>query len=148
LFDKYLKDPGIEYDSWLCRMVRGNDDLWNLAENPALLMCERAVHAWTFDRALVAQEHFERFSADMEVFCQIYKGQNHLLQWGSFISKCEAEAVGLYGMSVSDNLWFRWDEELGKEIPFDLTKDSGAFEVYDWLDSQQQNGDPVDARTA
>jgi hypothetical protein len=137
LFDTYLKDPRVEYDSWLMRFSRdsGDKSLWDLAKREDLPMYERAVHAATFDRAMVRKEHFRQFALDLRAFVERHRNGErvcHLLEWADFVDACKAEAVGFYGTSVSDNLWEDRDEE--ERVPYNLNTRDEHFEVYDWLE--------------
>src|SRR5690242_1122243 len=69
LYDKYLKDPAIAYDSWLTDFRENQGKrLWGLAYRTDLPAYERAVNFSTFDYAIVRREHFERFCADLREF--------------------------------------------------------------------------------
>lgn len=135
LFEKYLKDPNKEYDTWLCNKERARD-LWQLSERPDIPLYMRAVLAATFDYAIVGRQHFKEFAKHLREFVQYFGTRNrvcHLIEWADYIEKCKAEAVGFYGTSVSRNLWFDWDEKKDKSIPYNLNKRDDHFEVYDWL---------------
>lgn len=141
LFDTYLKDPAIEYDSWMMRAMDSDRSLWDLAKREDLPMYERAVHAATFDRAIVRAEHFKQFALDLRAFVERHRNEErvcHLLEWAAFVESCNGEAVGFYGMSVSDNLWYEWvvdkdNEDEGESIPYNLNTGDKHFEVYDFL---------------
>ena len=137
LFEKYLKDPNIPFDSWLVRgMKDDSQELWDLADREDLPMFERAVHASTFDYAIIRNNHFKQFAKDLRQFVAAYPaGESvcHLSEWAKFIESCDAEAIGFYGTSVSDNLWFEWDEEREDSTPYDLNIGTKHFEIYDEL---------------
>lgn len=140
LFDKYLKNPRIEYDSWLMRYGKDKGKgLWDLAKRDDLPMFERAVHAFTFDRAYVSREHFPNLIADLRRFDLRYPVDypSHLSAWADAISTLDADAVGLYGTSVSENPWWRYDEEKDETLPYSI---EDGFEVYDWLNSDKPAG--------
>lgn len=135
-----------EYDSWIST---GNGDdrrLWDLASRADLPMFERAVHAFTFDHFYVRNEHFGRLAADLRAFVEKYPaGQcvDHLPAWAKWLDENSGvEAVGLYGTSVSENIWHR-----AKSCPHcgnatDETEPvplSEGTEVYDWLDANKSN---------
>ena len=134
LFNRYLKDPsGPEWESWLTsakNLFRG------LAKRRDLERFERAVHAATFDRAIIAREHFGQFATDLRKFADAYpvnKKACHLRSWADAIEKWDVEAVGFYATSVGENLWFGWDEEQDEAIPYDLNVRNDHFEVYEAL---------------
>jgi hypothetical protein len=140
LFKAYVPKKH-EYDLWLVN--NGNDKrLWDLATRPDLPMFERAVHASTFDHFYVRRENFTRFCADLRAFDAKYPVNghtvNHLPAWADAIEKLDAEAVGFYGTSVSENPWYRFKtcphcENSTDEIePVPMSE---GWEVYDWLDA-------------
>lgn len=132
LFDKYLKRG--EYDNWLTR----SEELWKLAERADLPMFERAVMSGTFDYAIICRENFKQFVEHLREFVATYAAGNkscHLLAWAEFIETCDAEAIGFRGTSVSENLWFKYDDNGENEIPYDLNSMDQHFEVYEELES-------------
>lgn len=137
LFNKYLKDPKSEYDSWV--LGRNRDKLWKLAGREDLPMWMRAVHAATFDRAVIAKEHLLRFAADLRAFVEHFGTGDrvcHLTSWARFCDEhADTEAIGFYHTSVGDNLWYEWDEEAEESTPYDLNAMDRHFEVYYWLDT-------------
>lgn len=135
LYDKYLKDPNKPYDNWLSRGIEDRS-LWDLAKNQEIPLFMRAVHASMFDYAIVRQEHFAVYAKHLEEFVNYFGTQDfecHLLSWAQVIKDSKAEAIGFYGTSVAENLWYSWDEEKDKSIPYNLKKGKKHFEVYDWL---------------
>lgn len=135
LYDKHLKDPLKPYDSWLGNGGK-NKPLWDLAKRTDLPNHHRAVHAFTFDFAMVSREHFQRLADDLRKFADDFQvdGVCHLRSWADAIESCEFEAVGLHATSVSESLWFDWDEEADESIPYDLNAREDHFEVYEELD--------------
>lgn len=137
LFNKYLKDPTNEYDTWA--LGRNLDRLWKLAEREDLLLFERAIHTATFDRAVIVREHLPRFAADLRQFVEHFGTGDrvcHLPTWARFCDEhADVEAIGFYHTSVSDNLWYEWNEEKEESEPYDLNTMDKHFEVYHWLDS-------------
>ena len=140
LFDTYLKRQSVPYDSWLMRCAGNDTSLWDLAKRQDLPLFERAVHASTFDRAIVRREHFQKFVCHLREFVAKYPSNekvDHLSAWADAIETSDAEAVGFYGTSVSENLWYQFDEENDESIPYDLNTGDEHFEVYDWLESMK-----------
>lgn len=140
LFNAYLKDPAKEFDSWLTRNMRDPSDrtLWDLAKRDDLPPFERAVHMATFDRAMIRRENFARFAGDLRQFVKKYPAGDrvcHLSAWADRIAASDAEAIGFWMMSVSDNLWQEWDEEADESVPYDLNARTDHFEIYDRLPS-------------
>ncbi len=138
LFDAYVPKKH-EHDSWLAN--NGNDQrLWDLANREYLPIFERAVHAFTFDHFYVRNEHFKRFAADLRAFVEKYPAGNtvdHLPAWAKWLDENNSvEAVGLYGTSVSENVWYRQktcptcghSTDETESVPL-----SEGTEVYDWL---------------
>jgi len=140
LFNKYLKDPNIPYHTWLCQ-TESESPLWKLAQRQDLPMCERAVHAFTFDHFYVRREHFIRMATDLRSFDDLNPTQgsqsNHLPAWADLIEKSDADAIGLWATSVCSNPWNKYDPETDEAIPFPL---SDGWEVYDWLETHKTKG--------
>ena len=143
LFNAYVPKRG-PYDSWLT----GNSDdkrLWDLADSKELTDSERAVHAFTFDLFYVRNEHLSKLAADLRAFVTKYpcpEKVDHLPMWAQWIeSNSTIEAVGLYGTSVAENLWYRnkscphCGHALDETEPVSLTD---GIEVYDWLAARDQ----------
>ncbi len=137
LYDKYLKDPLIEWDSWMSGSMHGKiDKLWELPKNEEFEVFERSILVSTFDYAIIRKENFVRFAKDLRDFVHLYPpGESvcHLLSWADVIESSDAEAVGFHGTSVSENLWYKWDSEAEEEIPYELQDGDEHFEVYEWL---------------
>lgn len=135
LFDLYCKQH--EYDNWM--MGPSADKLWKLAGNRELPMFERAVHSFTFDNAVVKQENFRRFAADLRSFWEKhglgYEGICHLLTWADYIEASDAEAVALHATSVNSHPWIQYDEEKDKMVPYSMTAGDKHWEIYEELES-------------
>jgi hypothetical protein len=145
LFDAYLKRPSVPYDNWLMRCAGDDSSLWDLAKRKDLPLFERAVHASTFDHAIIRREHFQQFVRHLREFVSKYPADgkvNHLPSWADAIETSDAEAVGFYGTSVGDNPWFRYDSDSNETIPYDLNTGDEHFEVYDWLESMEPTEAP------
>lgn len=95
--------------------IRPVDDhaLWALAWYPGIHIAIRRVHAFTFDRVFIRREHFAEFAGCLEGFNQTYPTPpdyaNHLPEMAEAFRTCDAEALGLYGHSVGDNLWWYYE---------------------------------------
>lgn len=136
LYDKYIsnRQPG----GWLCG---DTDALWELANRQDLPVVERAVHAATFDYAIIKKENYKRFAEDLRTFIAKYPVSRedqicHLPAWADFIESCEAEAIGFHGTSVSNNLWECFDSEKDEYVSYDLNKETKHFEVYEELNKE------------
>lgn len=141
LFAKYIKDPNTEYDSWITQ--KSQSKLWDLAKQKDLPDFERCVHVATFDLAYIKREHFGVFCGHLKMFYESFPvpGRvDHLPAWIEAIENLspEIEAIGFYGTSVGENLWYRLKscEHCGNS-----TDDSEGvpllegFEVYEWFSS-------------
>lgn len=130
LFDRYLKNPAVEYDSWI--HTKNQQALWDLALDDRLTEFERAVHVSTFDRFYVSRENFPRFCEDLRKFVEKYPTgyECHLKTWADAIEKIDCDAISFYVTSVSENPWHKYDEE--KDI-YNFIPLSDGFEVYDWM---------------
>lgn len=135
LFEKYIKDENTPYHSWLC--AESHQKLWDLAKDTRLSLMERAVHASTFDRAYICRSEFSRFATDLRDFDKLYPATgsqvNHLQAWADFIQSLDADAVGFYGTSVSENTWWRYNEASDETYATPL---SDCFDVYEWIDTE------------
>jgi hypothetical protein len=105
-------------------------------------MFERAVHAFTFDHFYVRGENFRRLAADVRAFVEKYPAGecvDHLPAWAQWLEEhTDVEAVGLYGTSVSENIWYRSKTCAHCGNSTDETEPvhmSEGTEVYDWLES-------------
>lgn len=138
LFNRYLKDPANPLSTWLMSTATGHDDLWALAKRKDLSRHERAVHASTFDWAIIRQVNFIDFASDLRRFAEEYPAGDrvcHLREWADFIDQCEAEAIGFHGTSVSENLWEIWDDGAEEPVLYNLNEGEKHFEVYEELNS-------------
>jgi hypothetical protein len=91
---------------------------------------EKAVHAATYDLAFIRRVNFQQYINDLRAFVQMYptgERVDHLPAYADTIEKLDAEAIGFYGTSVSENLWWRWDEAAEQSFAVPL---SNGFEVY------------------
>lgn len=136
LFETYCKDPTKPWDSWLSA-GEGDRRLWDLVTDDRLSEPEQAVHAFTLDLFYVSKANFKRLAGHLREFVKIHPtaAKDHLIAWAAFIEKSKAEAIGLHGTSVSDNLWFRWDEENDCFKPYDMTIETEHQEVYEFIDN-------------
>lgn len=141
LFDYHI--PKIDqFDSWL--LSDHNDRrLWDLVYRKDIPEFERSVLAFTFDRFYVKRSNFKRLSSDLVQFVKkhpVVGKVDHLLSWAKCIEENDksedVEAIGLYGTSVSENLWERYKEcqhcgNTTDEIEY-VHLDEGT-EIYDFL---------------
>lgn len=139
LFDKYLKDPKIPYDTWLSGGERAQA-LWDLTKREDLTTYERAVHISTFDRAFVLRKDFARFCADLRAFDTTYPAQqcvSHLVKWAKDIERCDAktQAVAFCHNSISENPWLKQQKDDGELFYRHL---SDGFDVYKLVEQQSK----------
>lgn len=136
LYDKYCKDPDNPYDSWLG--IKNSEKLWALQSDDRLPLFEKAVLCFTFDLFYVGKEHFADIVVHMGEFLKanpVPDGHvNHLPAWIQAIRDSDAEAVAVYGTSVSENLWNRYD---GDSDEMKLTPLSEGHELYEFLASNK-----------
>ena len=144
LFDNYIPKVN-SYDSWLT--VKDNR-LWDLAKRSDLPLFERAVHAFTFDKFYVKRENLLRMANDLKLFVGKYpiEGRvDHLLAWAKcFEDNQNVEAIGLYGTSVSENLWHRYKECPHCGNTTDETEGtplSEGKEVYEFLSTKDKENE-------
>jgi hypothetical protein len=146
MYDKYLKNPETPYDTWLCK-GDGAGGLWDLWKNRDIPFNLRVVHVSTFDYAIVRQEHFTQFAADLEQFLIFFGKQDkvcHLPGWAKAIREnLNFEAVGFYHTSVSDNPWIGWDSKKDAPLPYNLKKGDKHFEVYDEMEKLEMEEEKI-----
>ena len=140
LFNAYVPKQE-EFDSWL---LKPNDRrLWDLASRQDLPIAERAVHAFTFDLFYVSKENFSRFATHLQMFVDKFPCPgmiDHLPAWAQWLKEnTTADAVGLYGTTVDNNLWYRHkkcpccENYIDDEEPVPLSE---GTEVYAWLENE------------
>jgi hypothetical protein len=131
LYDKYLKNPTVPYDSWLFGLRDNQHRLWDLVNRTDLPIHERIVHASTLDLAYINKEHFPEFCADLRKFDSAFPSEcSHLTAWADAIEKLDCEAIGFWGTSVGENPWCHFNEEKDEA---ELVPLSSGWEIYDTL---------------
>ncbi|WP_146118782.1 hypothetical protein [Blastopirellula marina] len=137
LFDRHCKDPNLPFDNWMSSSGNGDRRLWDLAKDSRLGMYARAVHAFTFNNAIVRREHFANLASDLRRFTVEYHSKpghvDHLPAWAEAIEACDGIAVALHATTVSENPWFNWDEGSEEYSPYCLETGTKHWEVYDAL---------------
>jgi hypothetical protein len=146
LFNRYLRES--EYDSWMSR----TQQLWDLSNSAEVPRERRAVLLSTFDYALVMRADFAQFASDLRAFrrdfgivrpnkgiggWKSYEVVCHLDGWAAFVESLDAEAVGFYGTSVGENLWYSYDEETEESVPYDMATGTKHWSVYEALGMQK-----------
>jgi len=135
LYDTYLKNPDIEYDSWMTSVMRDPKGcvLWQLWKRQDLPFFERIVLFSTMDAAMIRQENFSKFAGHLREFAERFPVPAHachLKTWADYIEKSDAEAIAFHGNSMSDNHWLIYVEgEEGR--PYNLNRDTNHFEIYE-----------------
>jgi len=130
-----------QYDSWLTTNNGNDRRLWDLASREDLPIFSRSVHAFTFDKFYVRNEHFSRLASDLRCFVEKYPVEgaavDHLLAWAKWLDEnADKEAVGLHATSVSENPWYRakicphCGNTTDETEPIPLAE---GTEVYDWI---------------
>lgn len=142
LFNKYIPKRH-EHDSWL---LRQDNSLWDLIRDERLPIFERAVHGFTFNLFYVARNNLARFASDLREFVKNNPvGEHyvdHLSAWADWIDANQGiDAVGLYGTSVGENLWFRYkapenedDDNIREAVPL-----AEGTEVYEYVESWKKS---------
>ena len=121
LFDKYMKDRYIPYDSVLSLIGKAVDGsqadrdrisrFYNLHEHrPEMLKCEIACQLSSMDHAVVMAADFAEFCADLREFVRLFglTGREQLSLWAEYISALPAgvDAVAFHGTTIVANPWF------------------------------------------
>lgn len=148
MYDKFLKDPANEYDSWLRGAGTDESPLWKLHKRQDIPMFMRAVHTAMYDHAIVSQANFSRFVADLREFDRNFAKNGsvcHLESFAKFIEEnADAEAIGFYGTSVSEYPWHVLpqpegdDDDFLEPIPYSLETGDKHFEVYEELEGESR----------
>lgn len=130
MYNKYLKNPDVEYDSWLFN----SGALWKLDKDQSIPRFMRTVLSATYDNAIVRQANFKQYIEDLRAFVN-YFGTNgnvcHLNTWAEYIeAHMDAEAIAFNATSVNSDQWRKWDDEIDDSVPYDLNKQDKHFEVY------------------
>ena len=137
VYDRFAKDPNIEYDSWLMN----SDKLWPLWKDERLPRYMQLVLGSTYDRVIIKFENLVEMSEYFIQFVQEF-GMNrkvcHLLEWAGELTKIAStetaescQGVCFYQTSVSEDPW-----EYAKTI----TDDDGD-EDYEYFDYDLTKGD-------
>lgn len=135
LYEVYCKDPLKQYDSWLMKPER----VWELYRRKDIPMNLRRVLISTFDYAVVYPRDFKQFAQDLRAFVTWAGTRNckcHLLTWADFVEKSTAEAIGFYGTSVAENLWYSYDKDKDESVPYDLKTGAKHFDVYEEITNE------------
>jgi hypothetical protein len=134
VYDKYLKDPNVQYDNWLTDSSKPNCRLWKLHEDSRLFEFDKVVHVATYDDCIIRNENFVKFAAHLREFSAAYQleGVNHLPAWAKFIEESNAEAVGFYHTSVCENPWVSWNDD-DESVPYSLLTGDKHWELYEEL---------------
>jgi hypothetical protein len=142
MFDRFVKDPLKEYDSWLMCCRPGENDaragqFWNLWQRADIPDALRAVHLATLDHAIVMAADFGRFSADLRTFAESFAlPHSHLAKWAECITGLTfVEAIGFHHTTVTENPWCSYDEKQDRMIPYKLSEGT-HFSVYEKLNAQ------------
>lgn len=133
LFDRYIKDPNVPYDYIFSDS--NSKKLWALADRKDLSDAERASLLFTFDHAYVCKSEFKALSQHLREFNSMYPvdgRSNHLPAWVDFLDSCEADAVGLWATSVSENPWATWNSETEESDPKPLSE---GWSIYENLET-------------
>jgi hypothetical protein len=127
LYQRYLANPFDPFGHYL----KDAQKLWNLVRDPRLSLAERIVHASTFDRAIVRSDSFSEYARALREFEQHHHNPGlvcHLLGWAEFVEGCgDAEAIGFYQMSVSENLWFTYTDD--DVIPYNIRRNDNEIRI-------------------
>ena len=143
-----------------CPMFSADEKkVWALTEDSRLTKAEKAVHLWTFDKAVVEAERLSEMADCFDEFERLHptKSTSHLQALVTFhpsesVSHLPALAalyrkykpVGILGLcvvqtSVSGDVWNRPDEEDTDESRlYDASKDEGHFFVMRSLEVEDE----------
>jgi hypothetical protein len=130
---------GWEEHQYFMHGIEGMDPLWQLYQHLGIPAAHRAVLVFTFDRAYVEKQHYDRFARDVECFNDSrmhYTNPHWVNHWPKvaelFASEPEYPAIGLYATSVGDCLWTAAYDEDDNRLPFDWT---GYYSAYGLIDN-------------
>lgn len=141
LYNKYLKDPNKECDSWFLTVSKGDNRLWELwySDNPAITRCERLTLLLTLDHAYVTKDNFASMASDLREFVKLHGldkkvGVQHLSHWANDLEKCDADAIAFWMTSTVDNPWSRWNQETQESEPVILGSSDKHFDIHEVYD--------------
>jgi len=63
-----------------------------------------------------------------------------VIGFASKFAQARGIAIGFYGMSVSENLWYQWDEESESDIPYNLETGSKHWDIF-YTDNTKDRND-------
>lgn len=150
IFNKYLKNPQIPYDSWM--QDRGKR-LWEAPKDENIPRWLRVILLATFDRAIIEYNKLPGIAALYRHFITIFppkSGVCHLPEWASMCESVYTQetentcsGVCFYGGSGSADLWEIHDNELETCRPYDLSKDEEHWFVYEEMNKIEQEAENV-----
>lgn len=135
LADAYMPDGF----SVLGAMASVKDEFWAIWKNPLAQKYDRAVMMMTFDRVYIGKENFRRAAQDIRTFLSVHRVSvagrvNHWPAIADLLeSGTDAEAIGFWHTSVSENPFEQWDDEREEYDPIPLSE---CWELYEALDEE------------
>tara|TARA_Y100000310_G_scaffold319966_1_gene375867 strand:- start:3619 stop:4155 length:537 start_codon:yes stop_codon:yes gene_type:complete len=138
IYDRFLKDHSKEFDSWLTS-ERNAQRLWNLVNDKDIPSKVRAVLAFTLDYAIVEYDKLPKMVEYLRDFLLSFPpGKNvvcHLGAWCDDMMEIyfreDDLGVCLYPTSVSENLWYMYDEEKDDTIRYNINKDDKHWFIFE-----------------
>lgn len=151
LADKYIaKLPGEKEADFYIRwwMTEKCAQVWAFATDPRLERWERITLLASFDHYVAKRENFNDIAEAFEKCDAAFKEKyrDHVCHYAAMAAEIRKDgaayqAVGWYGTSVSDSLWWVYDEcecakcgdthQASEGRPYDLTKDDKHFVLFE-----------------
>lgn len=137
IYDRYLKDPNKQYDSWLSN----SDKLWPLYKDKNIEEWIRIVLASTYDTAMIKRKNLIAMADYYARFvCNFSRPDNicHLDDWARDIIQITKEypdciGVCFYGMSVSEDPWWVYETSNNDDEgrPYNINVDTGHCFIFE-----------------
>ena len=118
LYNHHVRDwSNPEERGWIVASDEKMKLFWDLWKTSKLSMTEKLVFLFTFDYAILYRRNFLSFAVELRDFIArhpVASGRvDHLGAWADALydlyDEKEAEAIGLWGTTVGDNLWEDYD---------------------------------------
>jgi len=115
-------------------------DFWKFRDDPRLSDFERLVFVWTFDYAITEAAKLNEMADCMEAFVVKYPPGNrvcHLPEIAALYRRIAAVnregllGLGVYQNSVSEDPWYKRNEETKESVPYDASINDDHWLVFE-----------------
>ena len=142
LYDKYLKDQNIPYDSWLLN----REKLWKLSKDESIPFFARVVLNSTYDHVIIKRENILDLANALEKFLEIFPPSKgticHLGNWVNDLRDIYKDksirGIAFYQTSVSQDLWNIYndneEDDSWTDRDYNIEKDEGHWFLFDEIE--------------